>query len=178
MIPEDLRADLFRYKGNVDFKSFFMCYLSNAAFRWQVAFRLVNSHGAYKLIGLFLWCINMNRKRIQIPRKTKIGGGLYIGHDGPVVINPSAKIGCNCNLSQFVTIGSNQGRAAQIGDNVYVGPSVCLVENVIIGNNVTIGAGSVVTKDLPSNATAAGNYAKVLNYRNPGRYIRNSWTFD
>lgn len=78
MIPEDLRADLFRYKGNVDFKSFLMCYLFNAAFRWQVAFRLVNSHGAYKLIGLFLWCINMNRKRIQIPRETKIGGGYIL----------------------------------------------------------------------------------------------------
>ena len=50
-----------------------------------------------------------------------------------------------------------------------------IVEDVDIGSNVTIGAGSVVTKDIPENATAAGNYAKVLNYRNPGRYIKNSW---
>jgi serine O-acetyltransferase len=52
---------------------------------------------------------------------------------------------------------------------------VCIVENVIIGNNVTIGAGSVVTKDIPENATVAGNYAKVLNYDNPGRYIQDKW---
>ena len=50
-----------------------------------------------------------------------------------------------------------------------------LVENVKIGNNVTIGAGSVVTKDIPDNATAVGNYAKVINYNNPGRYIKNPW---
>ena len=84
-------------------------------------------------------------------------------------------IGDNCNLSQFTTIGSNEGAAAVIGDNVYVGPSVCIVENVHIGSNVTIGAGSVVTKDIPDNATAAGNYAKVLNYKNPGRYITNRY---
>ena len=37
-------------------------------------------------------------------------------------------------------------------------------------------AGSVVTKDIPSNATAAGNYAKVLNFNNPGRYVENRWS--
>ena len=50
-----------------------------------------------------------------------------------------------------------------------------IVEDVSIGDNATIGAGSVVTKDIPSNATAAGNYAKVLNFNNPGRYIQNSY---
>lgn len=98
-----------------------------------------------------------NHQQIQILRKTKIGYGLYISHGGPVVVNPSTVIGNNCNLSQFVTIGSNEGKAAVIGDNA------------------TIGAGSVVTKDIPSNATAAGNYAKVLNVNNPGRYIQNRY---
>ena len=56
-----------------------------------------------------------------------------------------------------------------IGGNACIGPNVCLVKDV------TIGAGSVVTKDILENATAAGNYAKVLNYRNPGRYIKNPW---
>ena len=78
-------------------------------------------------------------------------------------------------MSQFTTIGSNEGKAATIGNNVYIGPNTCVVENVIIGNNVTIGAGSVVTKDIPNNATAAGNYAKVLNFKNPGRYVKSKW---
>ena len=122
---------------------------------------------------MVLWGLNRNKRVFQIPRGTKIGYGLYIGHEGPIVVNKTAVIGNNCNLSQFTTIGSNDGAAAVIGDNVYIGPSTCIVENVHIGNNVTIGAGSVVTKDIPDNATAAGNYAKVLNYSNPGRYVGN-----
>ena len=43
------------------------------------------------------------------------------------------------------------------------------------GNNVTIGAGSVVTKDIPDNATAVGNYAKVIDYDAPGRYVNRRW---
>ena len=78
-------------------------------------------------------------------------------------------------MSQFTTIGSNEGHAAKIGDNTYIGPNVCIIEDVCIGNNVTIGAGSVVTKDIPDNATAVGNYAKVINYNNPGRYITRRW---
>ena len=130
--------------------------------------------GGLKLIGAILWKFR-NHQQIQILRKTKIGYGLYISHGGPVVVNPSTVIGNNCNLSQFVTIGSNEGKAAVIGDNVYIGPNTCIVEDVCIGDNATIGAGSVVTKDIPSNATAAGNYAKVLNFNNPGRYIQSRY---
>lgn len=112
---------------------------------------------------------------IQIPRTAKIGYGLYIGHGVGIVINPNTVIGNNVNLSQFLTIGSNKGTPAVIGDNVYIGPSVCIVEDVKIGNNVTIGAGSVVTKDVPENATVAGVPAKVLNYNNPGRFVNRRW---
>ena len=100
---------------------------------------------------------------------------MYIGHCGPVIVNKTAVIGNNVNLSQFTTIGAIDHHGAIIGDNTYIGPNVCVVENVVIGENCTIGAGSVVTKDIPSNATAAGNYAKVLNYNNPGRYVNNRW---
>ena len=139
--------------------------------------------GSLILVGLkdsgggVLWLFR-NRRDFKIYRATQIGRGLYIGHDGPVVINSTAVIGNNVNLSQFTTIGSNEGKAATIGDNVYIGPGVCIVEDVVIGSNVTIGAGSVVTKDIPDNATAAGNYAKVLNFDNPGRYVKRRWTED
>lgn len=91
------------------------------------------------------------------------------------MINGTAIIGDNCNISQGVTIGGCEGDSAVIGYNCYIGPNTCIVENVKIGNNVTIGAGSVVVKNIPDNATAAGNYAKVLNYDNPGKYIGNRW---
>lgn len=170
---ELIKSDLFRYAGTTSSKAFIKTYVKEAGFRFSVAFRLVNA-GRVKLLGAILWKLR-NHQQIQILRKTKIGYGLYISHGGPVVVNPSTVIGNNCNLSQFVTIGSNEGKAAVIGDNVYIGHNTCIVEDVCIGDNATIGAGSVVTKDIPSNATAAGNYAKVLNFNNPGRYIQNRY---
>ena len=131
--------------------------------------------GMVRFCDFALYVLNRNRKRFCIPRSTKVGYGLYIGHSGPVVVNPSAVIGNNCTLMQFTTIGSNKNHAAVIGDNVYIGPNVCIVEDVHIGDNVTIGAGSVVTKDIPSNATAAGNYARVLNYNHPGSFVTRKW---
>ena len=172
---EYIKSDLMRYYGKYDGATFIKAYFLNRTFRFQVAFRLCQGKGMEKLLGLFLWALNGTRHVIQLPRNTKVGYGLYIGHGGPVVVNPTAVIGNNCNLSQFTTIGSNDDKAAEIGDNTYIGPGVCIVENVKIGSNVTIGAGSVVTKDIPDNATAAGNYAKVLNYNDPGRYILNRW---
>lgn len=175
---EYVKSDLIRYRGGGSLLLFAIQYIHSRTFRWQVAFRLVNSYGIEKVIGLVLWSVNRNKRIFQIPRATKIGYGLYIGHEGPVVVNKTTVIGNNCNLSQFVTIGSNDGAAAHIGDNVYIGPNVCIVENVRIGDNVTIGAGSVVTKDIPDNATAAGNYAKVLNFNCPARYIGNRYRME
>lgn len=98
---------------------------------------------------------------ILIPSSTQIGKGFYIGH-GYIVVNPTARIGENCSLSQFTTIGSNRGKAAEIGNNVYIGPNVCLVENVHIGDYAKIGAGAVVIKDVPAHATAVGVPARNI----------------
>ncbi len=112
------------------------------------------------------------RYGVQIPVETRIGEGLYIGHGVGIVVNGGTVIGDNCNLSQFVSIGTNHGTPAVIGNNVYIGPNVCVVEDVRIGDNATIGAGSVVVHDVPENATVAGVPARVLNYNDPGRYCR------
>ena len=94
-----------------------------------------------------------------------------------MVVNGGTVIGNNVNLSQFLNIGTNHETPAIVGDNVYIGPHVCVVEDVKIGCNSTIGAGAVITRDVPKNATVAGVPAKVLNYNNPGRYIGNPFLF-
>lgn len=106
---------------------------------------------------------------------TKIGYGFNIGHKICLGVNSGTIIGNNVNISQFDNFGTNHKTPAIIGDNVYIGPHVCLVDDVKIGSNATIGAGAVVTRDVPENATVAGVPAKVLNYDNPGRYIKNPW---
>lgn len=114
---------------------------------------------------------------IQISPKTKIGYGLFIGHGVGIVINDTAVIGNNVNLSQFLTIGSNHGKAANIGNNVYIGPSVCIVEDVNIGDNVIIGAGCVVTTDVPDNFTAVGVPNRLIS-KVSHNYISNPWKYE
>ncbi|MDL2281716.1 serine O-acetyltransferase [Parabacteroides sp. OttesenSCG-928-G06] len=148
----------------------------NHCFAYSFWLRLASQRNIFYPIALFMH-VRLSRKYgVQIPRKTKIGYGLYIGHGIGIVINYKTVIGNNCNISQFLTIGSNKETPATIGDNVYIGPACCLVEDVCIGDNVSIGAGAVVTKDIPANATAAGVPAKVISYKEPGRFILNRWT--
>ena len=99
---------------------------------------------------------------LQIPLSAKVGQGLYLGHGVSVIVNGSAVIGNNVNLSHFVTIGSMKGTAAVIEDGAYIGPSVSLVENVRIGRCAMVGAGAVVNKDVPAHSVAAGVPAKVV----------------
>ena len=92
-----------------------------------------------------------------------------------MVVNSSAVLGDNIDLYQYTTIGSMFLHAAHIGNNVYIGPSVCIVENVNIGDGATIGAGAVVVKDVEAGATVAGNPAKVISHNEPGRLVNNKW---
>ena len=172
---EYIKSDLYRYCGNTSLKFFLKNYILNRGFNFSVWLRLATSKGLLGKLARLILLYKARKYGIDISYRMKIGYGLYIGHGGPIIINPTAIIGNNVNLSQYTTIGSNEGKAANIGDNVYIGPNVCIVENVKIGSNTTIGAGSVVTKDIPDNATAAGNYAKVLNYNSPGKYVINRW---
>lgn len=115
------------------------------------------------------------RHKIGIERDTEIGYGFRIVHGGPVVINSSAVIGDNVDFYQFSTVGSMFLHAAHIGNEVYIGPSVCIVEDVTIGDGVTIGAGSVVVKDVEAGVTVAGNPAHVISRKEPGRLIFRKW---
>ena len=58
--------------------------------------------------------------------------------------------------------GYEYGVPITIGDNVWLGGNVVVCPGVSIGSNVVVGAGSVVTKDIPEDCIAAGNPCKVI----------------
>ncbi len=58
--------------------------------------------------------------------------------------------------------GYEYGKPITVGNNVWIGGSVTIVPGVRIGNDVVIGAGSVVTSDIPDGVVAAGNPCKVI----------------
>lgn len=55
-----------------------------------------------------------------------------------------------------------QAKEIKIGDDVWIGANVTILPGVTIGNNVVIGAGAVVTKDIPDNSLAVGVPARVI----------------
>jgi carbonic anhydrase/acetyltransferase-like protein (isoleucine patch superfamily) len=62
-------------------------------------------------------------------------------------------------------------RPVRIGHGVWIGDSVIVLPNVTIGNGAVIGAGSVVTRSIPSYAIAAGNPARVIRRRFPDAVV-------
>jgi len=114
---------------------------------------------------------------ISIPYNTNIGPGLYIGHFSGIVVNSDTVIGKNCNINQGVTVGTTYGGkqpgTPKIGDNVYIGPGSFIIGGISIGENVAIGANSVVTRDFPDNAVVAGSPAKHLSQNGSGEYVIN-----
>ena len=98
-----------------------------------------------------------------------VGPGLNIVHMGYIWIGTSSKIGKNCTILPRVLFGKKypgiQTPCIFIGDNCYIGTGVTIMGPVKIGNNVTIGAGAIVTKDIPDNCIVAGNPAKIIRFK-------------
>jgi serine O-acetyltransferase len=94
-----------------------------------------------------------------------IGDGLYIQH-GIATIVRAEKIGKNCHIGQQVTIGSNYGLLPTIKDHVYIYAGSIVVGDIVLEDNVKIGANSVVIRDCEANNTYVGSPAeKVVRKR-------------
>ena len=115
-----------------------------------------------------------NKYGFSIPINT-IEEGLCIVHKGPIYINYNSKIGKYFRIHPMTTIGKNIGRdnsSPTIGNGVWVAPGARVIGNIKIGNNVVIGANSVVNKSFPSNVTVAGIPAKIINKKGYKDYLK------
>ncbi|MBD5449674.1 MAG: serine acetyltransferase [Lachnospiraceae bacterium] len=92
--------------------------------------------------------------------------GLSIPHYGTIVVHGNVKAGRNCRLQEGVTIGATDGshEAAVIGDNCYFGSGAKVIGAVTIADDVVVGAGAVVTKDITEAGTTwAGVPARKIS---------------
>lgn len=106
---------------------------------------------------------------VEICEGAEIGANTVIdrGALSNTIIGENTKVDNLCHIAHNVHIGKNCfiiantmiGGSTKIGDNSWVAPSSSLRDGLIIGANVTLGMGSVVTKSVPNNETWAGNPA-------------------
>jgi serine acetyltransferase len=105
---------------------------------------------------------------IELPRKLTIGKGLSLYHGQALIVNKSTVIGEYCTLRNSTTIGHKKladgtfSKCPRIGNHVDIGANVCIIGDITIGDNVIIGAGSVVVRDIPADSIAVGNPARVI----------------
>jgi len=85
------------------------------------------------------------RYGISIPLNV-LEEGFEMAHLGSVIINAGAHIGKNAKLHPGVCVGANRDMAPRIGDNVYLGPGAKVFGDIVLANDIQVGANAVVTK--------------------------------
>lgn len=128
------------------------------------------AHGLYKRKFYFLARAISQISRfftgIEIHPGAKIGRRFFIDHGMGVVIGETCEIGNDVTIYQGVTLGGTgkeKGkRHPTLHDNVLVATGAKVLGSITIGENSKIGAGSVVLKEVPPNATVVGIPGKVV----------------
>lgn len=110
-----------------------------------------------------------------------VGENFYANHNlvildvAPVHFGDNVMVACNCGFYTAThpidAVARKSGREfalpITVGDDVWIGSGAQVLPGVIIGSNVVIGAGSVVSKDIPDHSVAVGNPCRVIRTLSP-----------
>lgn len=102
---------------------------------------------------------------IYIPASAKIGKGFAI-HNFSGIFIPTTTIGENFIVFQGVTVGHVRGQAGKppiIGNNVFLGAGAKILGNLTIGNDVAVGANSLVLTSVPDSCSVVGVPARIVS---------------
>ncbi|MCK5850528.1 MAG: serine O-acetyltransferase [Kiritimatiellae bacterium] len=132
---------------------------------WHAVFNFRLAQMFYKLrlypVGWLVYKWNMFLFGIDIAPRVQMGAGAWLPHPLGIVLARDSVIGKNATIYQNVTVGG-RGRPPAIGDVVVLGAGACVLEDVVLGDNVRVGANAVVTKSFESDLTLVGSPAKPV----------------
>ena len=105
--------------------------------------------------------------QVDIHPAAKIGQGAFFDHGTGIVIGETATVGDDVSMLHGVTLGGTSAervdRHPKVGRGVLIGAGAHIIGNITIGDFAKIGAGSVVTKPVPSGCTAVGVPARLVD---------------
>ena len=157
-----IKEDVIRRREyrNYHYENDFLAYLCEVLWR-DKEYRNVFY---FRIRGLAAFILNLilpSLNDVDMENCSNIQGGLVLIHGHGTIINRYSVIGKNCTILHGVKIGVLENTwPPRIGDNVYIAK---VLGPIKIGNNVKIGAGAVVIKDVPDNAIVVGVPARILN---------------
>ena len=167
--------DLYRYYGEKG-ENFIQRLLRPTELKYIALFRKTEkcNFRPLKLYYTLRLKLMSYKTYIQIPARTKICEGFYIGHSGRVIIHPEAELGKNINIGTGVTIGyENRGArrgAPKLKGNCWIGTNAVIVGNVTVGEDVMIAPLTFVNFDVPPHSIVIGNPAKIIDKENATEY--------
>jgi serine O-acetyltransferase len=164
-----LREDLQTHDGNIWEQGFWAVAVHRFG-NWRMGFRSKILRAPLTLIYRILYKIVEWMCGISLPYTVKLGRRVRIWHHGGMILH-ARSIGNDVHIRQSTTFGvarRNENRAIPIiGDRVDIGCGVCILGNVIVGNDSVIGANSVVLKDVPPFSVVAGAPARIVKSLEP-----------
>lgn len=146
----------------------FFCYPGfHAVLMHRLAHRLYQWH--LPLVPRMMSQLSRFLTGIEIHPGARIGRRFFIDHGMGVVIGETAEIGDDVLLYQGVTLGGTGNETGKrhptLGNRVVVGTGAKILGNIKIGDNVRIGAGSVVVHPVPDHSTVVGIPGRVVRMR-------------
>lgn len=164
---DNIRADFRAHGSNWGAQGFWAMAVYRLG-RWRYGVRPVLLRKMFSLLYKVLYKMIQVIAGIELPCEAVVGKNFVIDHFGGVVVSGDARIGDNCRIRTGVVIGLARVAdpcAPVIGNNVDIGAGAKLIGRISIGDNVNIGANSVVTSDVPSDSTAVGVPARIIPHK-------------
>lgn len=120
----------------------------------------------FRFLARFLSQVSRFLTGVDIHPGAKIGRRFFIDHGAGVVIGETVEIGDDVLMYQGAILGGTtmkkEKRHPTVGNNVVIGASSVVLGPITIGDNVKIGSGSVVLKSIPSEATVVGVPGRIV----------------
>ena len=116
--------------------------------------------------ALMMQSASSERLQVSIHASASIGTSVYLDHATGIIIGADSVIADGVTMMQNVTIGrgpERPARAPRIGRGAYLSSGASIIGDITVGDFAKIGAGAVVTHDVPAGCTAVGVPARLTN---------------